>query len=57
MCFPVKFGKSLKTPFFHRTPPVAASLFSILILGRRVLFILILQLVLTMVKFSRAIVY
>ena len=24
-CFPVKFAKFLGTPFFHRTPPVAAS--------------------------------
>ena len=23
-CFPVKFAKFLRTPFFHRTPPVSA---------------------------------
>ena len=26
-CFPVKFAKYLRTPFFYRTPPVAASVF------------------------------
>ena len=26
-CFPVKFSKYLRTPFFYRTPPVAASVF------------------------------
>ena len=25
MCFPVNFAKFLRTPFFNRTPPVAAS--------------------------------
>ena len=26
-CFPVKFAKFLRSPFFHRTLPVAASVF------------------------------
>ena len=25
MCFPMNFAKFLRTPFFYRTPPVAAS--------------------------------
>ena len=25
LCFPVNFVKFLRTPFFYRTPPVAAS--------------------------------
>ena len=28
MCFTVRFGKFLRIPFFYRTPPVAASIFS-----------------------------
>ena len=27
LCFPVKFAKLLRTPFFHRTPPVVAFIY------------------------------
>ena len=29
MCFPVKFAKFLRAPFFNRAPPLAASVDSI----------------------------
>ena len=37
-CFPMKFAKILRTPFFHGTPPVAASKFPLNINRKLLLF-------------------